>query len=112
MFAASGFELALLFFIMSSTCPQLGFTVHLTPRSNLEASARAELHDALLACIDARALSRSGGYDAAEWSYVVWREGSQADDLDREAIRAWAAERAELASMKVGLLYDVKGESE
>jgi uncharacterized protein YggL (DUF469 family) len=97
---------------MSSTCPQLGFTVHLTPRSDLEASVRAELHDALVACIDARALSRSGGYGAAEWSYVVWREGSQADDLDREAIRAWAADRAELASMKVGLLFDVKGESE
>jgi uncharacterized protein YggL (DUF469 family) len=97
---------------MSSACPQLGFEVHLTPKSDLEASARAELHDALVACIDARALSRSGGYDAAEWSYVVWREGSQADDLDREAIRAWAAERAELASMKVGLLFDVKGESE
>lgn len=112
MLAASAFAFAGVFFVMSSACPQLGFNVSITPRLDLDASARRDLHDTLAACIEARELSRNGGCDAAEWSYVVWREGSQVDDMDREAIRRWAAERPEIASARVGLLFDVKGENE
>ena len=92
---------------MSATCPLLGFELHLTPHADSDDAARRELHRAFVECIAARGLSYNGRRDGAEWSFCVWREGSQADDLDREAIRVWAAERSELALVRVGLLFDV-----
>lgn len=112
MLATSAYAYVCISFVMSSACPQLGFEVHMTPKPEVDDWTRVGLHDAFVACVEDRALSRSGRSDGAEWAYVVWREGSQADDLDREAIRRWAAERPEFASARVGLLFDVKGENE
>jgi uncharacterized protein YggL (DUF469 family) len=93
---------------MSSTCPQLGFELYLTPSADLDDQARLELHRAFVKCIADRGLSYNGRRDAAEWSFIVWRQGSQADDLDREAIHAWAASRPDLALVRLGLLFDVE----
>lgn len=92
---------------MSSTCPQLGFELHLTPLPDIDDAARCDLYLAFVECVAGRGICYNGRRDAAEWSFIVWREGGQADDLDREAIRTWAAERPDVALVNVGLLFDV-----
>ena len=93
---------------MSATCPQLGFTLHLAPSADLDDAMRGELHRAFVAFVAARGLSSNGRSDAGQWSLAVWRDGSQADDADREAMRAWVAERPALAMVSLGLLFDVE----
>ncbi|MEP6732833.1 MAG: 50S ribosome-binding protein YggL [bacterium] len=93
---------------MSATCPQLGFDVRLTPRGNLEPRVLFALRRAFAACIEGRSLAYTGTSNAAEWAYVVWRDGSQADDLDREALRAWVAEQPAIEHASIGLLFDVE----
>ena len=92
---------------MSSTCPQLGFELRLTPHPDIDDGVRRELHHAFIECVAARGLCYTGRRDVAEWILLVWREGSQADDLDREALRAWADERPEVALVSIGVLFDV-----
>jgi uncharacterized protein YggL (DUF469 family) len=94
-------------FVMSSTCPQLGFELHLTPLADIDDATRYDLNCAFIECVAARGLCYNGRREVAEWSFVVWREGSQADDLDREAIRAWAVEQPDITLVRVGLLFDV-----
>lgn len=96
------------FFGMSSTCPQLGFDVRVLPSVDLDDGARRRLEASFADCLERRGLSRKGRCGAGEWSFIVWREGSQADDLDRAAIRSWAADRPEIGRLTVGLLFDVE----
>jgi uncharacterized protein YggL (DUF469 family) len=93
---------------MSAACPQLGFDVRFIATPELGRAAGGNLHDAFVQHIESRSLSYRGGNDTAGWSYVVWRDGAQADDLDREAVRRWAAEQsATIALVAVGLLVDM-----
>jgi hypothetical protein len=37
---------------------------------------------------------------------MIWRDGSQAEHADREALRAWAESRMEITDVEVGDLID------
>jgi uncharacterized protein YggL (DUF469 family) len=91
---------------MSAACPEYGFevTFHLTPA--VTAPARDALWRAFIDALEARGLSAGGGGDRV-WRHVVSRDGGQAVDADREAIRAWAVARAEIATVDVGPLADL-----
>lgn len=89
---------------MSASCPQLGFDVTF----QLDAAASSALRTAFTAMLDARGLSSRGGAPNRDrWVYIIWREGSQAEHADREAIRAWAENEREVVSAAVGDLVDI-----
>ena len=93
---------------MTAPCPTFGFCVVLEPRSDLSADARNALSAAWIAFLETRGLycERRGGLQRLE--YVVMGEGTQATDADRIAVRAWLAERRELAEWTTGTLVDLK----
>ena len=58
--------------------------------------------------LESRGLASSGGAPRADWwRYMIWREGSQAEHADREAIRAWAENQREIVSAAIGDLTDI-----
>ena len=91
---------------MSAACPEFGFelTFDLVPR--LGEDARSALRDAFIDALEARGLSADGGGEQV-WRHVITRDGAQAIDADREALRAWAATRPEIAAVTVGPLVDL-----
>jgi len=93
---------------MSDSCPQLGFDVTLLLDAALDAAASAALRAAFTSLLDARNLSSRGGAPRADrWVYIIWREGSQAEHVDREAIRTWAENQREIVSAAIGDLTDI-----
>jgi uncharacterized protein YggL (DUF469 family) len=92
---------------VSAPCPEFGFrlTLRLTP--GVDAASRRALSDALRAVVEARGLSAAGGGEEAP-RYLVTRDGGQAIDADREALREWAAAQAAIARADVGPLVDLR----
>ena len=92
---------------MSAACPEFAFELTLHPTPAVDTAARRALHDALTAVAEDRGLSvAGGGEDAAR--YLITRDGGQAIDADRDALRAWAAGRPEIAHADVGPLIDLR----
>ena len=91
---------------MSAACPRLGFEIRYQLRAPLSEAARLGLWDDFLEVLDGRGLSCEGG-GAAEWVHVVWRDGSQAEHEDREALVRWAEGREEIERVTVGQLLDL-----
>ncbi|MDB4889445.1 MAG: hypothetical protein JWL61_1300 [Gemmatimonadetes bacterium] len=92
---------------MSASCPQLAFDVTFHVDTSIDAEASSELWMAFAAVVEARGLSRGGGTEGGgQWRYIIWREGSQAEHADREAVRDWAESRPEISLVKVGELVD------
>jgi uncharacterized protein YggL (DUF469 family) len=91
---------------MSSACPRLGFEIRFHLRDDLSDSARLALWDDFVETLEARGLSCEGG-GAAEWVHVVWRDGSQAEHEDREALVLWADGREEIERVTVGQVLDL-----
>jgi uncharacterized protein YggL (DUF469 family) len=92
---------------MSASCPQLGFDVTFHVDTTLDGAAFGALWTAFTAALDARGLTSGGGTEGGgQWRYIVWREGSQAEHADREAVREWAKSRPEITDVKLGDLID------
>ncbi len=91
---------------MSGGCPRLGFTLRLriAPISAPEANGVLRELDALLHSL---ALARTPSARSNDLALTLWREGSQADHLDREAVRAWAFAHPDVDGVDVGLLFDL-----
>jgi uncharacterized protein YggL (DUF469 family) len=93
---------------MSASCPQLGFEVTFHLDASLDAEAWSTLRADFAAMLDARGLSsRGGAVPPDHWGYIIWREGSQAEHADREAIREWAENQREIISAAIGDLIDI-----
>jgi hypothetical protein len=93
---------------MSAPCPILGFVVELQLQTEPSAVAADRLHAALVELLEARGLS--GGTRpnlGSGWSFIVQSVASQATELDREAVLAWARGRAEVASAWAAPIGDV-----
>jgi uncharacterized protein YggL (DUF469 family) len=92
---------------MSASCPQLGFDVTFHVDPSLDVAASGALWTAFAALLDERSLTSGGGTEGGgQWRYIVWRDGSQAEHADREAVREWAERRAEITDVDVGDLID------
>jgi hypothetical protein len=94
---------------MSTACPVFGFDVTLRLAPDAPAPAERSLAPALAAALAERGLSASALPAPADrvWRRTITRDGSQAVDADREALRAWAAARPEIAGVGVGPLVDL-----
>ena len=101
-----GLPIAPSFSAMSASCPQLGFevTLHL---DIIDAAASTALRNAFTSMLDSRGLSSDGGAaPRPDWlRHVIWREGSQAEHADREAVRG--PRRREIISAAIGDLIDI-----
>jgi uncharacterized protein YggL (DUF469 family) len=95
---------------MSGACPRLGFELRLQLAPDLADERRAELRAALAEVAQSRGLVSVGG-GTEEWLQVVWREGSQAEHEDREALVAWARGREEVVGVEAGPIVDLDDES-
>jgi uncharacterized protein YggL (DUF469 family) len=91
---------------MSGACPRLGFELRLRLVPELAESRRIALRAALAEVAESRGLVSVGG-GADEWLQVVWREGSQAEHEDRQALLAWANGREEIVGVEAGPIVDL-----
>lgn len=91
---------------MSSTCPRLGFAVQLT--FSASSHAIAEQQEAFLALLAERDLTHVGVFSGTRWRLSIWREGSQVDDLDRQAVLSWATDGTSVLSAHVGEINDLE----
>jgi len=92
---------------MSGSCPQLAFEFAFHLDTPLDSGEASEFWSAFLDFLGTRDLACSGGTEGGgRFRYFIWREGSQAEHADREAMREWAAGRPELSEVKVGDLLD------
>ena len=92
---------------MSGSCPQLGFDVTFHVDTSLDAETSSALWMEFSALLAARGLASAGGTEGGgQWRYMIWRDGSQAEHADREALRAWAEGRAVITDVEVGDLID------
>lgn len=91
---------------MSGACPRLGFELRLRLDDDLSEERRTVLRAALAELARSRGLVIVGG-GADEWLHVVWREGSQAEHEDREALLGWAQGHAEIVHAEAGRIVDL-----
>jgi uncharacterized protein YggL (DUF469 family) len=92
---------------MTAACPRLGFTVRLRLPGDAASGDHARLMHDLRTLLESRGLSHSSSARSGILDLTIWREGSQSDHLDREAVRTWAAARPDIAESEVGLLVDL-----
>lgn len=90
---------------MSATCPRLGFAVQLT--FSTTSAAIVEQQEAFLALLSERDLTHVGVFSGTRWRLSIWREGSQVDDMDRQAVRAWTTDGTAVLSAHVGEINDL-----
>jgi len=57
-----------------------------------------------------RGLSIRLGGTIRHWMHLVWREGSQAEHADREAVEEWIVAQPEVTTSEVGPLADLDEE--
>jgi uncharacterized protein YggL (DUF469 family) len=83
---------------------ELGFELALHLDRDLDASADDAFWDAFIVeCIEGRGLS----YGGSTTGYITRAGHGSASAEDREAVRAWLAQRTELAGFELGPLDDV-----
>lgn len=93
---------------MSAACPEFGFDVTFRLAAGLPEAERDRLWTAFVRAVEARGLSAGGGGDVV-WTHTVVRDGGQAVDADREALRAWAEAQPGIVEVRVGPLVDLAG---
>lgn len=94
---------------MSAPCPQYGFRARLFVDARLGGEARRVLGTRLYAdALEALGLTCDDGADGDVESWrTIRRDGSQATDSDREAVRACAASQTGVLAVDVGPLVDL-----
>jgi len=91
---------------MSAPCPVLGFVIRVTLGDLASESDADAVVDDLMAFLENHGLV-GAGEGARTLEFVVHRDGSQADERDREMVREWSARWTERASVDVGPLTDL-----
>jgi uncharacterized protein YggL (DUF469 family) len=91
---------------LSAPCPILGFTIQIELRDSVDDSRGAALRAALDELVESNGLTMAGG-GRRRSRFVVRREGSQATEADRRLVLTWAAERSEVADVRVSELVDL-----
>ena len=91
---------------MSAPCPEFGFDIMFRLAPGLSESERDAVWTGFVRAVEARGLSAGGGGDVV-WTHTVAREGGQAIDADREALRGWAEAQAGIVEVRVGPLIDL-----
>ena len=86
-----------------ASCPVFGFTVQMDLAPGVDA---ARLWGAFVALLESRGLAYEGGGDQ-QVELTVSSEAGQATELDREAVLAFLAARAELERYGAGPLVDL-----
>ena len=91
---------------MSAPCPVLGFVIRvaLAPSAS-EADADAIVDD-LMAFLENHGLV-GAGEGAHTLEFVVHRDGSQADERDRDIVRDWSTRWTQRATIDIGPLTDL-----
>lgn len=92
---------------MTAACPRFGFTVEITLATGTSESQATDLRRSFFDFLDAAGMTYANSQRAI-WRYLVTREAGQATDADREAIAAWAARHASIASCRIGDLIDLR----
>jgi len=92
---------------MTAACPHFGFTVDITLAPGLSEAEAVKLRQQFLSTLDASGMTHATS-ERAMWRYVVSRDAGQATNADREAIAAWAAAHAVIASCRIGDLIDLR----
>lgn len=82
-----------------------GFLVEL----EIEPAESGRLWKSFGALLEERGLEADGGRGHRLWTFRLSGVGTQASDLDRQAIRAWANSEAAVRSVNVGELFDIFG---
>jgi uncharacterized protein YggL (DUF469 family) len=91
---------------MSAPCPVLGFIIRVAlDDSTTEADVDAVVDD-LMAFLENHGLV-GAGEGARTLEFVVHRDGTQADDRDREMVREWSQRWTSSAVIEVGPLTDL-----
>lgn len=93
---------------VSGACPELGFRVELALTIGLSERTIGELwRDFRRDVIEARGLTCERHVKGEHWSMVIRSQASQAMDTDRDALREWAGDRGEIASVQVAPIVDL-----
>jgi uncharacterized protein YggL (DUF469 family) len=91
---------------MSAPCPVLGFVIHVSlADATSDADADAMIDD-LMKFLENHGLV-GAGEGARTLEFVVHRDGSQADERDRDTVREWSARWTGRATFDVGPLTDL-----
>jgi uncharacterized protein YggL (DUF469 family) len=91
---------------MSAPCPVLGFVIRVTLTPSASDADADAIVDDLMAFLENHGLV-GAGEGARTLEFVVHREGSQADERDRDTVRDWSARWARSATIDVGPLADL-----
>lgn len=91
---------------MSAPCPTFGFIVTIAPRDDVSETERAALVRELADTLEPHGLSIERGTGGVI-ELVVYRDGAQATDADRDLVRPWADRWADRASIVIGDLIDL-----
>jgi uncharacterized protein YggL (DUF469 family) len=91
---------------MSAPCPILGFVIHVALADSTSETEADAIIDDLMAFLENHGLV-GAGEGARTLEFVVHREGTQADDRDRDTVREWSARWHGRATVDVGPLTDL-----
>jgi uncharacterized protein YggL (DUF469 family) len=91
---------------MSAPCPVLGFVIRVALADLASESDADAVVDDLMAFLENHGLV-GAGEGARTLEFVVHRDGSQADERDREMVRDWSARWTGRAKVDVGPLTDL-----
>lgn len=91
---------------MSAPCPVLGFVIRVSLFDSATDAEADALVDDLMAFLENHGLVGAGD-GARTLQFVVHRDGTQADDNDREIVREWSKRWNANASIDVGPLTDL-----
>jgi len=93
---------------MSAACPVFGFVVEFSFATPLDDEQIQSLRRALRGeILEPRGLNCVDRFDGRRWLFTVRSEASQATHADRQALEAWAEDRPEIATTRVGPLVDL-----
>jgi len=96
---------------MTAPCPTLGFVVTMQFAAEIPSATFDALLEDWIDVTEARGLTCDGGGTAEHARYLVYREGAQAEEADREAVIAWLATRSEIVESAVGPVHDLEDET-
>jgi len=91
---------------MSAPCPVLGFVIRVVLHDSATDSDTDAVVDDLMAFLENHGLVGAGD-GARTLQFVVHRDGTQADENDRQMVREWSRRWTTNATIDVGPLTDL-----